>query len=109
VAGANAVKINMLSPDTLVADQEYLATFAAGTADVVQKVARWAMLLFLTLDVYTAQGRWCRLQQKCLVLALHWVACMLLRAVLTRPRAHQPHIRLTRKVLIVPVPRIAAV
>jgi hypothetical protein len=41
VAGSNAVKINMLAPDTLVADQEYLATFAAGTADsVVEKVAR---------------------------------------------------------------------
>jgi hypothetical protein len=41
VAGANAVKINMLAPDTLVADQEYLATFAAGTTDsVVEKVAR---------------------------------------------------------------------
>lgn len=40
VAGANAVKINMLAPDTLVADQEYLATFAAGTTDsVVEKVA----------------------------------------------------------------------
>lgn len=41
VAGSNAVKINMLAPDALVADQEYLATFAAGTADsVVEKVAR---------------------------------------------------------------------
>jgi hypothetical protein len=51
VAGANAVKINMLSPDTLVADQEYLATFAAGTADaVVQKVARWAMSCCVSAD-----------------------------------------------------------